>query len=954
MELLRIEDYIVQRIKEISPEVDITQGSGVRDLLVSPLVPILTPLAQEIFRIRQVQSLDNADKLSMADVDGLLANIFVTRKEGEKSRGVVRVILRDAENTTIDAGTIFYATEGLQFASTAKVTVTVAQILAGGEDYYYIDVNVIAAEEGKSYDIDPYEIAGVITTNSNIVGARNEAAFYGGKDTETNADIITRAKTAITQRDLNVRNGILYIVPENFEQVDRVDVVGFGDAAMERDIITGRNLVFSGIQIPDSDSGAHCGAMADIYVKVGTVEYNVNIQNPQDEEDPKNTVALYTEAEDPTGSAQVDTLYELPACYNIEKPVVALEDVFRINAVGTQLQELEEGKDFIVYVNSAAHSMSMEDRRAIKFCRGAGMVNTIVDTALTPISPIKEVPALCRMDNYYSINAIKNEGFADHLKVTMGEDILDFTTSYAGQASLKFKGDNSAYAFFDDTSDVALGTVMQGASGFTVATWIRPSLVFNGSSDVYDTYVSDGNIYKIYQQTIFCMGNQDVNSPIADDEHIFAMHLYYDEGLDEGRLKVVIGTEHVSIPTSTLSEVFFTKGNAYKFVFLAVTYKASDFSAYGTLKAYTQFEDGSYGSGNGLPQQILYQASPFVASGSLRLAWKDRFCYVGRANPDAITQPVDPNIQTLSYPFHGHIDDLMIDTVAYKEAQIADLFSQLSSVTVTLSNQCIYNSDGNGALNLAFGNEPPGEKPFNGLRMQGTTGLIKGGIYEVIDSEYIFADDTIQLTLRTATGYPNLNKVMLGDRLIVTPIFTGQDGQLTSTKPGLVYSDRIEYEDGTTYTFAEDLSEGDWAPIGTSLRFTYRTSADIEQIQDFVDSKLQRTVVSGNLVKYMNPVLVDLSTVITTTAADTTTLASKISGISNFINSIEKGGSLEVSDVINKLYDLGCAYVQMPLYFTISVRDSEGRLYSETVADKYTLDGSQVFIADDIIITETV
>jgi hypothetical protein len=44
----------------------------------------------------------------------------------------------------------------------------------------------------------------------------------------------------------------------------------------------------------------------------------------------------------------------------------------------------------------------------------------------------------------------------------------------------------------------------------------------------------------------------------------------------------------------------------------------------------------------------------------------------------------------------------------------------------------------------------------------------------------------------------------------------------------------------------------------------------------------------------------------------------------------------------------------MPLYFTISVRDSEGRLYSETVADKYTLDGSQVFIADDIIITETV
>jgi hypothetical protein len=368
---------------------------------------------------------------------------------------------------------------------------------------------------------------------------------------------------------------------------------------------------------------------------------------------------------------------------------------------------------------------------------------------------------------------------------------------------------------------------------------------------------------------------------------------------------------------------------------------------------YAQFEDGSYGNGNGLPQQILYQTSPFIASGSLKLTWSDNFCYVGRANPDAITQPIDPNIQTLSYPFHGHIDDLMVDAVAYKEAQISDLFTQFSSVTVVLSNQQIYTADGSGALNLSFGNEPPGEKPFNGLRMQGTTGLIKGGIYEVVDSSYSSTDDTIQLTLRISTGHPNLNRIAIGDRLIVAPIFTGQDGQLTSTKPGLVYSDRIDYEDGTTYTFTEDLAEGSWAPIGTSLRFTYRTSADIELIQTFVDSKLQRTVVSGNLVKYMNPVLVDFSTTITPATDDATTLESKTSGISNFINSIEKGGSLEVSDVVDKLYDLGCAYVQMPLSFTISVRDSEGRLYTETVSDKYTLDGSQVFIADDIVITET-
>jgi len=938
IELLNAEQYIIQRVQEsVSDDIDTSQGSGFRDLLISPLVPILTPLMQEIYRIRQSQSIANAEQLTDADVDAILANVFVARKKGEKAQGVVRSILRDAINTTIDSGTVFYTTGGLRFYSTAKVAVTSAQILAGGEEYYFVDVNVIAASEGTEYNIDPREIAGVITTNSNIVGARNENAFFNGKATEDSLALIQRAQDGITQRDLNTEKGILYILDDQFDQIDRVDVVGFADAAMTRDKITGRNLVFSGISIPDTTGGAHCGAMADVYVKVGHTELNANIQNPQvSGQDPYNTIALYEEA-DEIGTTD-DTIYEDTDCYNIEKPVVSMEEVIRIDTVGTQLQSLVEGTDYVVYVSNAAMSMSMQDRRSIKFCRGSGIIQSVVKPSLTPLSNMNGVPAIVRMDDYLSTDSIKNEGYADHMRVTVGEDLIDFTESYSGAGSLKFTGDSSSYAFFDDSSDSSLGAVMEGASEFTFFTWVRPSMAFSGESDVYGTYQSNGLVYNIYQQTLFALGDHGSNEETVDDEHLFAAHLHYDEGTGEGKLKVVIGTENVILPTSTLSSTFFTPNDAYKWLFVAVTYKSSESQDFGTLKAYVQWEDGSFGNGNGLPQQILHMTSPFVSSGLLKTGWSDRFGYVGRSNVDAIKPPADPDQATPTFPFHGHIDEIMIDQKEYKEAQVASIFKGMSSAKLTVTNQSIYNEDG--ALNAAFGGEPPGEKPFNGLWIQLITGVSKGGIYEVIDSTYDSSTEYIGLTLRTDSSQPDIGGIVVGDSIIVAPVYTGKDGQLTSVKPGLVYADRIEYDDDTVYTFTTSLNKGDWAPIGTSIRIRYKTSADIEQIQTFADSKLNRTVVSDNLVKFMNPVLVDFDAFFTPTDDDSTT------------DNIPRGGALEISDIVDHMYSLSCKYVQMPLSVSIEVRDADGRLYTEVASDRYALDGSQVFLANDITLTE--
>ena len=64
IQLLDIEEYVINRLKEIAPDVNPAPGSGVRDLLISPLSAILQPLANEIHRVKKSQSLVNAGSLS--------------------------------------------------------------------------------------------------------------------------------------------------------------------------------------------------------------------------------------------------------------------------------------------------------------------------------------------------------------------------------------------------------------------------------------------------------------------------------------------------------------------------------------------------------------------------------------------------------------------------------------------------------------------------------------------------------------------------------------------------------------------------------------------------------------------------------------------------------------------------------------------------------------------------
>ena len=939
IDVLNIDKWIIARVKEMAPTVDTSEGSAIRDQLIDPLIPILRPLAQEIYRIRQSQSMQNSDKMTGADLDAVLANLFVGRKIGAKARGSVKAILREAQTTTVPSGTIFTSTQGYKFYSTSSVTATSAQIMAAGETYYYMEVNVIAAAEGSGYNIEKEEISSIITNNSNIVGARNDYGFWGGRARESNPELIIRAYEAVSQRDLSVRGGAKTILPAQFESIQSMDVVGHGDDKMIRDVITGNNLVFSGISIPDASLGAHCGSMADFHVKVGYLNYAADIYNPQSSGNPSNTISLFTAENDPKGSAQEDTIYESEDCFDIQKPIISIDRVARINALGDEVQELSEGKDFLIYVDNPAFSLSMQDNRSIKFYRGTGRISSITHRAMAPISDLDDVICLARMNDYIVPGYIKNEGRGADISVVDGMPAIDYATSFDGAGSLRFEGAATAPVAFDDSSDNSVGRLLRGASEFTIAFWIKPSSLITNYKNKDDGY---------YDQALICLGQCGSGGTHIKDDHVISAYLQYDSATDRAGLKVVLATDGLDFPTESVSESFIDSDDIGRWIFVAITYKEQ--GAYGgKLKAYVQSQSGGLHI-SGLPYNILNQYSPFSVAGKVKSSWSSTLGYIGRAHEDSIVNRTTGSESPPLFHFHGHFDELIIEPVALSEDKIVRLFKESSSSDIRLSSQTIYKGDGTGALDPTM-MTGFSEGSLNGIRMQVATGKAHGGVYKVVRSSlaYVGTTPVVDVSLIFDPTQPKLEYLHLSDVLGVAPVYPGADEMLTDLSGGLVYDEYIlDPDDGSHKIDYDKKEDGDIVPIGSSIHLEYKSSTDISEIQDYVNSDLNRSLTTSNLVKYLNPVSITLSAVVTQSPADSSTLQSKIDGVTSFIESMQANNYLEVSAIISKLFDLGCSYVKQPITLSAIYRDAEGKLFSETVTDKFLLPGGHIFICDSV------
>jgi hypothetical protein len=290
-----LETFLVERLETEIDNVDVSTYSAMRDLVIRAFIAMAEPLQREIEGIKLTQSLENYASMTRDELNALLANYFTALQEGFLARGVVRMYFSAPQSITVTPVTQFSTGAGLNFfpATVQQITNTQMSFQQEG-DLYYFDVLVQAENAGEDYNIDVNQINSVV----GIAGAlrvTNPGRFTAGLAEETKAEGVARTQDSITIRNLITHRGVAFVIPENFPAIEILQVIGYGDEEMLRDVVSGSPLGPTDISgIPDGLRGEqdpdllygqhiHIGGKTDVYVYQQTPdEEDIDIENLTD------------------------------------------------------------------------------------------------------------------------------------------------------------------------------------------------------------------------------------------------------------------------------------------------------------------------------------------------------------------------------------------------------------------------------------------------------------------------------------------------------------------------------------------------------------------------------------------------------------------------------------------------------------------------------------------------
>jgi len=235
--------FLITRLKQAYPRMALNDGDNLTDLLVKANSLLWDPIVRETARVQRNLSLQDPTTLTLDEADSLGGNFFIPRRRGRYSRGVSRILFGSPSNQSINQNNFFTSRGGLVFFPTELQSIRTAEMALNVTDgnLYYFDVNVIAERPGTAYDIGPNELSSV----ANIPGAvrvMNLSRFKFGEEEENVVDYVARVQKSLGEKSLVTLRGIAAKVLEAFSDVNRLNVVGFNDPEMQRDVIRGGGL----------------------------------------------------------------------------------------------------------------------------------------------------------------------------------------------------------------------------------------------------------------------------------------------------------------------------------------------------------------------------------------------------------------------------------------------------------------------------------------------------------------------------------------------------------------------------------------------------------------------------------------------------------------------------------------------------------------------------------------
>lgn len=277
----RAENLITQYLRNAGYDGSLEDGTGLYDVVIRPAGTIYSMFRQDLKKAHAYMSLQGAEDVRSAltkdeyddAVDSILSNWFISRNEGIKPYGYVRVWFSEAMDYWAYSDGDLVATYG-----GASLIANIKEIYGedtkawGSRDFkelvnttsnaleYYIDVPVTSSE-ALDITIDADTVLSPNRTDVRLLRATAAAAFSPGTDIESSDHFIERAKDAITTRELITYRAINTVLLDTFPGIINLYTAGHGVAEMIRDVVN-----FNGV-------AAHVGNKADIWMASPLVEF---------------------------------------------------------------------------------------------------------------------------------------------------------------------------------------------------------------------------------------------------------------------------------------------------------------------------------------------------------------------------------------------------------------------------------------------------------------------------------------------------------------------------------------------------------------------------------------------------------------------------------------------------------------------------------------------------------
>lgn len=276
------EAFLTQFMAEKVPEASFEIGSANRDILIRGFTYLYAYLRGEVNYVTARQSLmriqselTDADDISEA-VDEILSNFFVSRKDGSASRITVRLHFTQKRAYSIPLGSRFWRTTNLAFAIDSSLD---PYVIAENSLFpvfdnrgvlvdYIAEVGMVAVKVGSTYNIPPGTFAKVQVQGGlpYFSYAENTERASSGEDIESSSDLIDRAPTAISVRNLVNNRSIDVTLQEVFPEIKDTLTIGMGEPEMIRDA---RNEIAKHIQL-------HVGGHHDTYLDLPLIQVEEN------------------------------------------------------------------------------------------------------------------------------------------------------------------------------------------------------------------------------------------------------------------------------------------------------------------------------------------------------------------------------------------------------------------------------------------------------------------------------------------------------------------------------------------------------------------------------------------------------------------------------------------------------------------------------------------------------